>query len=123
MAGLIALESVIVLGSPAQTVWLWSAASFLAAFMAVSFAALNQAMPIELSARANTSMNLFMFSLAFLLQYGFGATLELWPAAPDGARPLAAWRFALGALIAVQAAAMLWFWSFRRPAQPQPAPE
>ncbi len=125
MAGLIALESVIVLGPPAHTAWLWSAASFLAAFMAVAFAALNQALPTELSARANTSMNLFMFSLAFLLQYGFGVALELWPTSADGARPLAAWRFALGALILLQTAAVLWFWSFRQPAlpRPQPAPD
>ncbi len=120
MAGLVALETVIALGPPAGTAWLWTAASFLAAFMAVAFAALNQALPAELGARANTSMNLFMFSLAFLLQYGFGAALELWPAGPGGERPLVAWRFALCALIAVQTAAILWFWSFRQPSMPAP---
>ncbi len=113
MIGLVAVETVIAIAPPGATVWLWSAASFLAAFMAVGFAALNQALPATLTARANTSMNLFMFSLAFVLQYAFGAALELWPAGADGARPLAAWRFALGALVAMQAASVLWFWSFR----------
>jgi MFS family permease len=119
MIGLVAIEAVIALAPPGATVWLWSAASFLAAFMAVGFAALNQAVPAHLAARANTSMNLFMFSLAFALQFAFGALLELWPAAADGTRPLAAWRFALGAFIAVQAATVLWFWSFRSRALPE----
>ena len=118
MIGLVATETVIAIAPPGATVWLWSAASFLAAFMAVGFAALNQALPSGLTARANTSMNLFMFSLAFLLQYGFGAALELWPAAADGARPLGAWRFALGAFIVVQSASVLWFWSYRSRAAP-----
>jgi MFS family permease len=113
MIGLVAVETVIAIAPPGATVWLWSAASFLAAFMAVGFAALNQALPATLTARANTSMNLFMFSLAFVLQYAFGAALELWPAGADGARPLAAWRFALGALVAMQAASVLWFWFSR----------
>jgi predicted MFS family arabinose efflux permease len=113
MIGLVAVEAVIAMAPPRATAWLWSVASFLAAFMAVGFAALSQALPTRLTARANTSMNLFMFSLAFVLQYAFGASLELWPAAADGARPLAAWRFALGALVAMQAASVLWFWSFR----------
>jgi MFS family permease len=118
MVGLVAVETVIAIAPPGATVWMWSAASFLAAFMAVGFAALNQALPAELAARANTSVNLFMFSLAFLLQYAFGALLELWPAAADGTRPLAAWRFALGAFIVVQSVSVLWFWSYRRRAVP-----
>jgi predicted MFS family arabinose efflux permease len=114
MSGLVAVEAAIALAPPARTVWLWSAASFLAAFMAVGFAALNQAVPSRLAARANTSMNLFMFSLAFSLQYAFGALLELWPAGADGMRPLEAWRCALGAFILVQTASVLWFWAYRR---------
>ena len=120
MTGLVLLESVIAVAPPPQTVWLWSAAGFLTAFMAVGFAALNQALPTALSARANTSMNLFMFSLAFLLQYAFGAALELWPASPGGARPLAAWRFSLGAFIALQAASVLWFFAYGRRSLPRP---
>jgi MFS family permease len=119
MIGLVTVEAIIAIAPPPATVWLWSAASFLAAFMTVGFAALNQALPVELSARANTSINLFMFSLAFLLQYAFGAALELWPAGADGTRPLAAWRLALCAFIAVQAASVLWFWSFRSRALPE----
>jgi predicted MFS family arabinose efflux permease len=122
MAGLVAVESAIALAPPAGTVWLWSAASFLAAFMAVGFSALSQALPPFLTARANTSMNLFMFSAAFLLQYGFGAVLELWPLSAEGARPILAWRAALGMLIALQAAAIVWFWSYRPRALPRRAP-
>ncbi len=119
MTGLVALEIVIAASPPAETAWLWSAASFVAAFVAVGFAALNQALPAELTARANTSMNLFMFSGAFLLQYGFGAALELWPAEADGAHPIAAWRFALGTLIGLQALAILWFWGCGRRVLPR----
>lgn len=119
MAGLVLLEIVIAASPPAETAWLWTAASFVAAFVTVGFAALNQALPAELSARANTSMNFFMFSGAFLLQYGFGAALELWPAGAGGAHPLVAWRFALGALIGLQALAILWFWSFGRRVLPR----
>ncbi len=121
MAGLVALEIVIAASPPAATAWLWSAASFVAAFVTVGFAALNQALPAELTARANTSMNLFMFSGAFLLQYGFGAALELWPSAAEGAPTLAAWRFALGALIGLQALAILWFWGYGRIILPRAA--
>ena len=120
MAGLVALEIVIAASPPAETAWLWSLASFVAAFAIVGFAALNQALPAELTARANTSMNLFVFSGAFLLQYGFGAALELWPSLTDGAPPLGAWRFALGLLIGLQALAILWFWGYGRVVLPRP---
>jgi hypothetical protein len=110
MIGLVVLESLIALSSPRETAWLWPIASFVAAFVTVGFAVLNQALPAELSARAATSLNLVMFTTAFALQYGFGAGLELWPQTAEGIRPLIAWRSTLGLLILIQSSAILWFW-------------
>jgi hypothetical protein len=110
MIGLAALQTVIAASPPLETAWLWPVASFVAAFVTVGFAVINQALPSELSARATTSLNLVMFTTAFALQYGFGAALELWPQSAAGTHPIAAWRFALSVLIFIQASSMLWFW-------------
>jgi hypothetical protein len=109
MVGLLALESIIAASSP-RAAWLWPVASFVAAFVTVGFAVINQAVPPELSARAATSLNLVMFTAAFALQYGFGAALDLWPQATPGTHPLGAWRSTLGMLILLQASMILWFW-------------
>ena len=110
MIGLVALESAIAASPPLETAWLWPVASFVAAFVTVGFAVINQTLPPELSARAATSLNLVMFTTAFALQYGFGAALDLWPRADLGTHPLGAWRSTLGMLIFIQASTILWFW-------------
>lgn len=110
MIGLAALESIIAASPVRETAWLWPVASFVAAFVTVGFAVINQALPPELSARAASSLNLVMFTTAFALQYGFGAALELWPKTTAGTHPVGAWRFTLGILILVQASTIFWFW-------------
>jgi hypothetical protein len=67
-----------------------------------------------LSGRANTAMNLLMFLAAFAVQYAVGAIIDTYPAAAAGRYDPAAYRFAFGAVLAVQLAALLWYLANRR---------
>ncbi len=63
----------------------------------------------RLSGRANTAMNLLIFSSAFLVQYLVGRIIDLFPPTPSGGYAPEAYQIALGAFAALQIAALLWY--------------
>lgn len=87
----------------------WVAFGLFGSVSIAFYAVLSQAFPGHLAGRVNTTLNLLVFASAFLIQFGVGEVIELWPAQPDGGHPAVAHRAAMGVLLALQALAFLWF--------------
>jgi MFS family permease len=90
-----------------QTV-VWFLFGFLGTAGTVNFAILAQSFPVSMAGRANTALNLMVFAASFLVQWGIGIVINLYPTgggsyAPEG------YRLAFGASVVLQVAALFWF--------------
>jgi sugar phosphate permease len=72
------------------------------------YAGYVQIFPKNLSGRVSTMQNLLVFMGAFILQWGFGAIIEQWPATVSGYDP-AGYQAAIGVLVLLQAAGLIWY--------------
>ncbi len=72
------------------------------------YAGYAQIFPKNLSGRVSTILNLLVFIVAFLLQWGIGAILEMWPATDNGYEP-ESYQAAIGVLVLLQAAGLFWY--------------
>lgn len=61
----------------------------------------------EITGRVVTALNLVTFSLAFVVQFGVGAVIDLWPVV-DGRYALAGYGWAFGVCWVLQAASVAW---------------
>jgi predicted MFS family arabinose efflux permease len=68
----------------------------------------------RLSARAHTAVNLLIFGCAFVAQYAIGAIIELYPQPTPESYDVQSYKTAFGAFLAVQLAALLWFFATAR---------
>ena len=75
----------------------------------LSFTIVGEMFPQHLVGRANGALNVCHLGTAFLMQTGMGAIVSGWPAQADGHPPVIAYCAAFGAIVAVQATALLWF--------------
>ena len=80
----------------------------------IFYAGLTQQFPVALAGRVNTSLALFTFSLAFVLQFATGLVLDLFPA-PDGGYTPTGYLVALGGWALVQIVCFGWFLAWRTP--------
>ncbi len=62
-----------------------------------------------LSGRANSAMNLMIFTTAFFAQWAIGAIIDLFPLTPAGGFPLVAYRTAFGTFFALQILGLLFY--------------
>jgi predicted MFS family arabinose efflux permease len=86
--------------------WLWALLAFLYPLCNIAYAIVAKSLPLALSGRANTAMNLAAFSGAFGLQWGMGVLVDAlqsvgWTAA-------AAYRATFLLVLGLLAAAVLW---------------
>lgn len=104
--GGVAVMALIVAGiAPTQP--LWFALGLVFSVGNLAYALLAEHFPRELSGRVNTALNLGAFVGAFGIQWGIGALVD---GLTNGGMPVAeAYRWALGALAALQALAYGWF--------------
>ncbi len=86
--------------------WLWVALAFAYPMCNISFAILSRSLPLALSGRANTAMNLAGFVGAFALQWGMGILVDALRAA--GWNSSEAYRATFALLLALQVAAVAW---------------
>ncbi len=89
---------------------LWIAFGFFGTASTLSYAILSQAFPPTLAGRVNTAFNLLVFVAAFLMQWGLGAVIGLWPRTAAGGYAPAGYSAGFGLVVALQVAAMGWFW-------------
>ncbi len=103
----IVVQVLIVLEAPVPPWLLCFLFGFFGGAATIFYAALTQDFPVALAGRVNTSMALFTFSGAFLLQIGFGFVLDFFPL--DGGRyaPIG-YLVAFGPWVLVQIAAFIW---------------
>ncbi|MEC8388155.1 MAG: MFS transporter [Pseudomonadota bacterium] len=86
----------------------WIGFGFFSNGTVLSYPLLNRLFPLAFSGRVSTAINVLGFGMAFILQYGIGAIIDLWPSTVDGyAAP--GYLYALGAVWLVQVAGLLWF--------------
>lgn len=80
---------------------------------------LAQEFPPEMAGRSNTALNQMFFLGAFVAQWAIGGIIDLWPQGPAG-YPEAAYRWAFGLPLILQAAALGWFvWRWRSTTAPE----
>lgn len=110
----IALQAVIVFELPVAPLVIWSGFALFGTSGILVYAGLSQAFPKHLAGRVNTSINLLVFVASFLFQWGVGLVINLWPVTEAGGYEPAAYQAGFGAVLAIQAIAMLWLVFFRR---------
>lgn len=117
-------QVLLALGWTGDTLTTWIAFGFFGTSGTITYAVLSQSFPPHLAGRVNTALNLLVFVAAFAAQWGMGAIIDLWPRQADGGYPLAAYQAAFGMMLALQAAAFVWFAvPRRRLAVPRPLAE
>jgi predicted MFS family arabinose efflux permease len=79
----------------------------------LAYAHVSRVLGRELAGRSNTGLNFLMFASAFAGQAWIGWMLDLWPLTPAGGYDPAGYRTAFAILLALQLAAMLWFFLLR----------
>jgi len=100
----------LLLSAPDIALWLWPLFGFFGTAGIVTYAALSQRFPPALAGRVITGLNVLTFSTAFAAQWGIGAVINLWPAAPSGSYAPDGYRSAFAIMLVLQAAALTWFW-------------
>ena len=81
---------------------------FLGSSCILTFAGLAQIFPKKYSGRVSTILNVQVFMGAFIIQWGIGAIIELWPTTEIGYDP-ASYQVAIGVLVLLQAAGLVWY--------------
>ncbi len=104
----------IALGYGTASLVLWALYMGLSPFGSLAYALLAARFPRDMTGRVLTALNMVMFMLAFAVQYGVGAVIDLWPVT-DGRYALEGYRAAFGLCWLLQAAAVAWlFYAERR---------
>jgi hypothetical protein len=103
--GLIDTLAIVLQMAPA---WLlWPVLGLVFAVSNLAYALLSAEFPVRLAGRVNTALNFGAFVGAFGIQWLFGVAVDAFQAA--GWSALEAYRATLAGLLALQAAAWLWF--------------
>ena len=88
---------------------LWSLFSMTGHVSVISYPWLARYFGASFSGRSNTAANLLMFLWAFLVQYGVGAIIGLFPPQDGGRYAPGAYQAAIGLFLAVQLLALIWY--------------
>ncbi len=97
----------LVLGYSAGAAVYWALFVGFSAFGSLSYPLLATRFPVEITGRVITALNLVTFSTAFVVQFGVGAVINLWPVI-DGRYAVEGYRTALTLCWSVQAASVGW---------------
>lgn len=117
LAGGVAVAScclgLLVLGLRSGTLVLWCVYFGCATSVVLAYPLLSRRYPKEMTGRANTALNVFVFIGMFSGHWTVGLILNLWPQTATGYAP-EAYSWALGMLWLVQFSGLVWLWSGRR---------
>ena len=97
----------IVLGCGSASLLQWILFMGLSPFGTLSYALLTARFPREMTGRVVTALNMVTFLLAFGVQFGVGAIINLWPVVDDRYAP-GAYRVAFGICWLLQVASIAW---------------
>ncbi|MFZ4441329.1 MAG: MFS transporter [Syntrophales bacterium] len=105
------VQTALVFGFSGMQPLIWLLFGFLGTAGTVSFAIVSRAFPITMAGRTNTALNLMIFVSSFLVQWGMGILINLYPVG-HGSYAVEGYALAFGITAVLQAAALFWF--FRR---------
>lgn len=103
------MQLLVVIGFSRWALPVWMLFGFFGTSGIICYAVLSQNFPVHLTGRANTALNLMVFVVAFIAQWGMGAVIELWPVTDQGGYNPAGYRVAFGTMLALQILALIWF--------------
>ena len=106
----IAIQVALTVGYTGTPLLIWIAFGFFGTASTLIYAILSQAFAPELAGRVNTAFNLLVFIAAFVMQWGLGVVVGLWPRTATGGYAAQGYSAGLGLLAALQIAALVWFW-------------
>ena len=109
MSCFMTVQACIIIGWRDVAVPLWVLFGFTATAGILPYAVLPQFFPAQLSGRVITALNMLVFGTAFAFQWGIGAIIDLWPKTAAGGFALTGYRAGFGTVLALQAAALVWF--------------
>lgn len=99
--------TVMALGWGGAPVLLSANFGFAGASVSLCYVVVAQLVPPSMSGRATTTLNLIIFAVAFAVQWGLGAIINLWPKI-NGGWPTVAHQVALWVPVVLTMAAMMW---------------
>jgi MFS family permease len=103
-------QGLIIAGVFQSSYLLWFSYGYFAQVTLVNYALIAQHFGAELSGRAVTAVNLFIFLFAFLLQSIFGMIIDAWPTASEtNPHPITAYVFAFSCLVVLEVLALIWY--------------
>ena len=97
----------IVMGYSAGAVVFWAPYLGFSAFGSLSYPLLATRFPSDITARVVTALNLVTFSLAFVVQFGVGAIINLWPVI-DGRYAVEGYRASFALCWVLQVMSVVW---------------
>ena len=95
---------------------LWAAYAFFSTSGVITYAVLSQSFRTELAGRVNTGLNLLVFVMAFVMQWGVGYIINLYVSDRPDQYNTDGFQMAFSVLIATQVVAMLWYLVSRKKA-------
>jgi len=108
-AGLLTAQAVLAFELAPQAWWPWALMGYAGNIGALGYPLISRRFPARESARAMSAVAVMGFAFSFAVQFGFGWILDLWGSDAAGAYPAEAYGAALGTLLVLQGAALLWF--------------
>ncbi len=103
----------IALGYTRGAVWFWGLFLGFSAFGSLCYPLLATRFPVEITGRVVTAVNLVTFSLAFMVQFGVGAIINLWPVV-DGRYAVEGYRVSFALCWGLQVVSVVWLWYAER---------
>ena len=107
------VQATLVLGYSGMQPLIWLLFGFLGPAGTVSFAIVSRAFPVTMAGRAITALNLMLFVTSFLVQWGMGIVINLYPAG-RGSFAAEGYALAFGVSAVLQTVALFWFF-YRMP--------
>lgn len=111
-------QLLVIFHAPLPAVVPWILFGFAGQAGNLGYATLAAHFGIGTAGRAQSTANLLLFASAWGLQWGIGSTLDLFPAAAEGAADPAGYRWAFGIALLIQLVAVLWYLRANRWVQP-----
>lgn len=109
MGTFLLVQSVLTFGPASWAQAVWIVFGFFGTAGIISYAALTQSFPVQLSGRVTTGINLLVFVTAFIAQWAIGVIIEMWPIASDGSYSTQGYRAGFGMMLVIQIVALCWY--------------
>jgi predicted MFS family arabinose efflux permease len=93
---------------------IWASFGFFGAACILPYAALSQAFSKHLTGRANTGLNLLVFSAAFVAQWAIGMIINCWPVTASGNYSPYGYSVGFGIVLGLQLIAASWYYFSRK---------